>query len=293
VSTFDDLVDEVLGNLQGYTAAPDQVTALTTGIDADDTSLTVDEATYVSRGMIEIDDELMYVQSVNTNTNLLTLLPQGRGWRRTTAATHDAGATVVVNPTVPRAIVKTEINNQINALYPNLFATTEFDYDDVIQSGWELPAAAVAVLDVRYKDTLGNWQRVRSWEVEWSANTTDFTSGTMLRFGGVQYGQPVRVVYAKRPTALTDGDDVFATVTGLSESARDVVTLGTMIRLVPNMDIARLSVQKAEAQAIASTRQIDAGTAISRDLQRRYAIRLSEERKALNMQYPARIHFGR
>jgi hypothetical protein len=113
----------------------------------------------------------------------------------------------------------------------------------------------------------------------------------MLRFGGVQYGQTVRVIYAKRPTALASGDDF--TDSGLSESARDVVTLGAMIRIIPNLDISRLHIQQAEAAAIAANRQLDAATVISRDLQRRYAVRLSEERTALNKQYPARIHFGR
>ena len=292
--TFDDIIDEILGSLQGYTAAPDQVTALTNDITDSATSLVVDEATYVSRGMIEIGDELMYVQSVNSTTNTLTLLPRGRGYRRTTAAAHSAGDTVVISPAVPRSAVAMEMNNQIRALYPNLFGigTTEFSFDDVIQQGWEIPAEAVAILDVRYKDPLNNWQRVRAWEVEYSANETDFPSGAMLQFGGVPYGRTVRVVYAKRPAAFTDSTTAFST-TGLSDSCKDVVTLGTLIRLLPNMDISRLSVQQAEAAAIAATRQLDAGTAISRDLQRRYAIRLGEERKALNMQYPARIHFGR
>lgn len=293
--TFDEIVDEILGNLQAYTASPDQVTALTNTIDSSTTSLVVDEATYVSRGMIEVGDELMYVQSVNSTTNTLTLLPRGRGWRQTTAAAHDAGDTVVVSPAVPRATVKTEVNNQIRALYPNLFAvdSTEFDFDDIIQEGWELPAEAVAVLDVRYKDTLNNWQRVRAWEVEYESNATDFPSGVMLRFGRVPYGQTVRVVYAKRPTALSTGSDEFSTVTGLSDSAKDLVTLGAMIRILPNLDVARLHIQQAEAAAIASNRQLDAATSISRDMQRRYVIRLSEERSALNKQYPARIHFGR
>lgn len=292
--TFDDIIEEILGHLQAWTASPDQVTALSAGITASDLTLTVDDSSYVSRGMIEIGDELIYIQNVNTASNTLTVLPSGRGWRRTTAAAHSLGDTVVVSPTVPRSVIKTEMNNQIRALYPNIFgiSKTSFVFNDITKIGWEIPAAALAVLDVRYKDAYNNWQRVRHWEVEFSADATAFPSGTSLRFYGVPHNHSVEVVYATRPATFTDSSTAFST-TGLTDSAKDLVVLGTLIRLLPAMDISRLAVQQAEAAAIAATRQLDAATTISRDLQRRYAIRLSEERTSINKQYPARIHFGR
>lgn len=292
--TFDDVIEEILGQLQAWTASPDQVTALAADIDASATSLSITDASYVSRGMIEIGDELLYVQNVNTSSNSLTLLPQGRGWRRTTAVAHSAGDTVVISPTVPRWAIKTEMNNTIRALYPNIFGVskTAFTLTDVTVIGWELPTDALAVLDVRYKDAFSNWQRVRHWEVEFSSNTTDFASGTSLRILGVPTNSSVEVVYATRPAIFTDSSTAFST-TGLTDSAKDLVVLGTLIRLLPALDMSRLGVQQAEAAAIAATRQLDAGTAIAKGIQQRYAIRLTEERTALNKQYPARIHIAR
>ena len=161
-TTFGSVIEEIISNLQGYSAAPDQVTACTTPFTLTDTTLVVDDATVLGRGLIEIGTELMWVQNVAPTGNTITLLPKGRGWRGTTATTHAVGDTVVVSPAVPRSVVAREVNNHIRALYPDVYAvtTTEFVYNNVIKVGWGIPAAAIVILDVRWKDFRNNWQRV-------------------------------------------------------------------------------------------------------------------------------------
>lgn len=291
-NTLGDLVEEVVSNIQGFTAAPDQMTYLAADCTSSDTTLYVNDASNISRGLIEIGSELIWVQTVNTSTNTLTTLPKGRGWRGSTAAAHATNDTVVVSPVMPRYIAAREINNEIAALYPSIFGvkSTEFTLDSVIQLGWPLPTDAESVLDVRWKDFMGNWQRVRGWELEKASNTDDFPSGTALRItDSVPISRTVRVVYGTMPTTLTDESAQWST-TGLSNAAKDLVILGAMIRAIPMLDVSRLSVQYVPADELDQPRPIGSALGIVKDMRQTYQVRLMQERTILATRYPARIH---
>ncbi|MGZ4519159.1 MAG: hypothetical protein ACXVGA_00915 [Mycobacteriaceae bacterium] len=295
--TFNDLIEEVLFTAQGYTAALDQITFLAQPLGATDTTIQVADAQGFSRGLAEIDSELVWVQGVDYVNNGLTLLPNGRGMRGTTAAAHDAGTTVISSPNVPRFAVMNAINDCINSLYPYLYAveTAEFTYDNVIAMGWGIPVEAESILDVRFRDLVGNWQRIRNWEVENSANVTDFPTGKALRLPGrnIPFGQTVQVVYGSVPQPLANATDDFVSVTGLRASCKDVVVLGTLARLAPALDYARLSVKAAAADELDQPRPLGSAINVAKDYRAAYQQRLAEERTVLNNRYPARIHFTR
>jgi len=293
-TTFADVLEEVLSNLQGYTAASDQVTSVTADISLTDTTITVDDATTLGRGIIEVGQELMWVQTKSDTGNTATLLPKGRGWKGTIVTTHAAGDTVVVSPSVPRSAVAREVNNHIRALFPDVYAvaTTEFVYGSVIQTGWAVPAEAVAILDVRWKNYLNNWQRVKGWEAENSTNLTDFPTGRCVRLWGIPVGRTVQVVYAITPVPLVAETDLFST-TGLTESAKDLVVLGTMARVIPNLDVSRLQVQYASAEEMGSPRPHGGAITVAKFFEQKYQLRLRQERAALNIKFPCRIHWTR
>lgn len=294
-TTFGDVIEETISNLQGYTAAPDQVTSVSAPVGATDTSITVDDATVLGRGLIEIGTELMWVQNVAAAGNTVTLLPRGRGWRGTTAVTHATGDTVVVSPAVPRFVIAREINNHIRGLYPDVYAvaTTEFTYNNILKVGWGIPAEAVAILDVRWKDFRNNWQRIRRWEAENSANLVDFPTGRCVRFTNViPVGRTVQIVYAYTPTTLVNEADLFSS-TGLSDGAKDLVVYGAMARVVPNLDVSRLAVQYAAAEEMGQARPHGGAITVAKYIKAVYQERLRQERTALNIKYPARIHLTR
>jgi hypothetical protein len=54
---FQDMVDEVLINVAGYTQRQDQATFLTVAMVEADLQFTVQDGTVLSRGLIEIDDD--------------------------------------------------------------------------------------------------------------------------------------------------------------------------------------------------------------------------------------------
>jgi hypothetical protein len=161
--TLSQLVEEILSNLQGFTADSDMVTSLSADITAADTTIVVDDASGLSAGIIEIGEELVWVRSVDTTSNTVQTLPAGRGWRGTQAVAHGAGELISVSPAVPRSAIVREINNTLRAIYPSLFAvaTAEFAYDDYTKWAWDIPAEAVNVLDVRWRDQYGNWVDAR------------------------------------------------------------------------------------------------------------------------------------
>ena len=294
--TFGSVIEEITSNLQGYTAAPDQVTSVATAVTTPTaTEIYVDDADIAGRGLIEIGTELMWVQSVNVGANCLTILPRGRGWKGSVASTHAVGETVVVSPAAPRYIVAREINNHIRSLYPDIYAveTVEFPYNAVSRVSWEIPEVAVAILDVRWKSINGNWERVSHWEMENSASVIDFASGKTVRITqNIPIGATIQVVYAVIPNELVSETDLFAS-TGLSGGAKDLVVLGVMARIAPNLDVSRLSVEYVPAGEMATARPHGGAITVAKYLEAKYAQRVAQERVKLNRLYPARIHMTR
>ena len=291
VDTFSGLVDEILSNVQGFTASPDQVTSLTDDITAADTTFVVDDGEGVAAGLVEIGEELVWVRSFDETSTTAQTLPQGRGWRGTVAAAHSAGTLVTVSPAVPRSVVVREVNNVIRSLYPSIYAvaTTEFQYDDNYRLGWDVPAEAEAVLDVRWKDPYGNWVPVRDWSLEKSLNTTDHTTGTVVKLCGVPVGYTVQVVYARKPSVLTSLTQDW-TECGLEDGAKDLLVLGVIARVLPMLDVSRLSVTYAAADEMDQPRPLGSAAALAKQFKADYTARLDQERDILNRRYPARWH---
>lgn len=288
-TTRNDIVEEILSNVQGFTASPDQVTSLSADLTDAATSLKVDSATGIANGMIEIGNELMWVTQFDQTSGDVRLLPKGRGWRGTKAEAHATGDTVVVSPTVPRSAIVRELNNQLRSLFPRLFGVAQetFTFNDIHKAAWSIPAVAEMVLDVRYKDVQNNWQRVRQWEIE---NTPDAVP--VVRFSGVPLGQQVQVVYGIRPGTLDADDDLLAD-TGLSSSIKDLLIPGVLARLLPMIDVARLGVQHAVADELAQARQLGSAATLANEFKKTFNERLEQEVNALQRRYPARVHFTR
>lgn len=289
--TWGSLIDEVIAKLQGYTMINDQLCSLAASISSSDTSPTVDEANVVSRGIIEIDQELIYVSSVGGTT--LTVPDWGRGFKGTTAAAHSAGAAVTVAPSYPRSIVAREVNNAIRELWPTLFApkTTDLTITSVDWQ-YELPADCERIVSVEWKfQDPDGWHPMDGWELTASALTTDFSTGKFISISDpLAAGSSCHVTYAARPTLMTDEDDEFAATTGLPASARDLATLGAALRLAHWVDAARMAVTTVPEDALAQGRQVGNAVAFGRDLRSQYRERLERERQAQALLYPVRTH---
>ena len=297
MSTFSQLVDDTLLYLYGFTTLQDQATYLTANISASATTIPIADATSISRGVLEVDDELIWVDTVDTTALTATAPPYGRGYRSTTAATHASGTRVVSGPLFPRVLVKSAITQAIQAVYPDLWGigTTTFTLNPAITT-YALPAGTTKVLQVSWQSVgpTREWNPVRRWRLDQHANTGAFNTGaTISVYDSITPGRTVQVVYAKQPTALVNPTDDFATVTGLPASAEDVIRYGAAYRLVPFFDSPHLSGMSAEADFAAQQRPVGASSQLAKFMLQQYQVRLQEEARRLQDLFPVRSHYSR
>lgn len=288
--TFSGLVEEVKTSLQGFAFNTDQVCTLTQAINGESLTFTVDADNIVTRGVIEIDDELIWVQSVSGGT--VTVPAWGRGWKGTAKTAHTAGSAVFVSPVYPRAMVGREINNAIKAVYPQLFGVlTEEITIEPMKWQYSVDALADRVLSVEWKwDEETGWMPLKGYELIHNANVVEFPTGKMLSISDpLGSGTVIRVTYARQPRTFTGYAQDF-TYTLLPESSKDVVMLGAAARLLPWLDAGRLPVDTVASDAQDQTKPVGNAVSVGREIRSLYAQRLAQEREALLNRYPLRVH---
>ena len=301
MSTFNQLAERVDTLLHGYAIATEASTWLTTSATTASTTLTLHDVGVLGRGYIQIDDEILYVHSIDPANSQVTIAPWGRGQRGTTAATHATNARVTVAPLFPRNEIKRAINDTVNAMYPNVFGVgqTEFTYI-ANRTTYDLPDAAEQILNITH-ETIGpskEWLPVRAYNFDRMANPTAFgTAGELGKsvsvLSPIMPGRKVNVAYGKRPTVFTDGDQEFSTWTGLPNYAEDVVIYGAAFRMISFIDPSRLAPQSASADALDMQQGARTGESTSRFLFNVYQQRLNEVAENQRRQYPTRSHYQR
>jgi len=295
---FGQLVSEVQSNLQGYTLRQDRITNLANpgGITATDLSIQIGSADNLAKGIVQIDDELIWVNSFDRQNLTLQVIPGfGRGYMGTTPSPHALNAQIILTPTFPRQMIMQALNDTINSLYPKLFgvAITTFPYN-AAQIAYPLPDDARDVLYVSWQ-TPGpskEWLPTNRWRIDRMANVAAFnTTKTVNIYDKVVPGRTVQVYYSIIPNNLTNAGDDFATVTGLPESSRDVITLGAAYRLLSYVDTGRINLSSAEADLADTKLPSTAGASASKYVFALYQQRLAEEAIKLQDRFPIRVHY--
>jgi hypothetical protein len=297
MTTLNDLVEEVSLNLAGYTMRQDRSTHLLN--DASSTALTFSIASNenIAKGLVEVGDELVWIDTFNRTNNSLTAAPYGRGYHGTQAVTHAAGERVTIAPTFPRQAIKRAINDTIMAMYPDVFGVGQHTFTwTPAKNTYALPTDAETILAVSYK-TIGSseeWIPVRNWRLDSSADVSDFNSTSSLTiYSYVDPGRDVKVLYARQPLTLDFADDDFTFTTGFSDSAKDVVVLGASYRLLSFVDPGRLTYSAPEADVQSSRIQFGSGSNVARYVYALYQQRLQDEVRKLKKRYPVRVHYTR
>jgi hypothetical protein len=299
MATFSTIADEVVRKLSGFTLRQDRQTYLTSAVSTTDLTISVNSAQNISNGIIQIDSELLYVESYDRTANTLTIPPYGRGYNGTQIQSHQSGAKVVVSPTFPIVDVKQAINDTINAVGNEIFVvgTTTFSFSPAV-STYAMPDEADFILSVTYQSTgpTKEWIPVRSYRFDRMANVATWNSSkTMTLLEPVEPGRTVQVVYGATPDVLENDTDDFSIVTGLPETSRDLIVIGAAYRLVSFVDPGLLTYGSAEAtqQSQIAGRAYGAGTNASKYLLALYEKRLAEEVKRLMDHHPIRVTYTR
>ena len=304
--TLEQMIDEVIINLAGYTFQQDRSTYLKTAVTTTTSSsasplvLSLGSTDNVGKGVIEIDEELLWVDSFDRISNTATIAPYGRGYLGSTAVTHTADTKVTISPTFPRTSVKRAINDTIRSLGANIFAvkSTSFTFN-AAQSTYAFNNLNIKNIITVSWQSIGpsqEWVPIRRYDFDSTADTTAFGSGAQTITLGADApmpGRTVRVVYAADPEAFTTNAQDYVTQTGLPESTRDVAVLGAAYRLLSFLDPARAAQTSPQADETDSKRPYGASQSATKQLYALYAQRLQEETKAQQQNYPPRVHFSR
>ena len=314
MATLLDMINEVSMNLSGYTLQQDRATHITGDVAATASTiaapitLTLASTDSVGKGIIEIDEELFWVDNYDRVGNTATIAPYGRAYLGTTLASHTAGTKVTIAPTFPRFVIKRAINDTISAIGSSIFAanTTTITSNSAV-SAFRLPATGTTlnirnILAIAYQ-ALGSskeWIPIRSYRFDGNANSTAFTSGqTVSIYDYIPSGRSVQVVYATDPIAFPElatntltNAQVFETVSGLPASCKDLIILGATYRLLSNLDPARASMISPQADETDSKRPYGSSQSITKQVYSLFNQRLNEEVKSQQEKYPIRVHYS-
>jgi hypothetical protein len=296
-TTFQNLIDDVQLDLAGFTYRQDRVTYITAAITATDLTIKVSSTENIGKGIVEIDDEMMWVDSYDRQSNTITIAPFGRGYNATTAAAHDVNTKMVIAPTYPRQAVKRAINDTINAVYPKVFGIGSTTASFLAsRTTYPLPANAIQILSMAWQSVgpTKEWLPIRQWRWDPIANTTAFTTGkTVSIYDNVLPGRTIQIVYAALPVNFANLTDDMESTTLLPSSMRDVLVYGAAWRLSSYVDPARISISSPQSDEIDAKRPYGTGSNVTKQLQTLYMMRLEEESLKQKLQYPTRVHYSR
>lgn len=308
--TLNDMIDEVAINLAGYTFQQDRSTYLASAVTTTTSSiaapliLTLGSTDSLGKGIVEIDEELMWVDSYDRVANTATVAPYGRGYLGTTPATHTSATKVTISPTFPRYVVKRAINDTIRALGAAIYAVkvTNFTFNPAVSTYAFANLNVKNIINVSWQDIgpTKEWVPLRRWDFDAIANAEAFgyVTGTdqvqTITLGEAPTpGRTVKVVYATDPAPFTTNVQDYATQTGLPESTRDVVILGAAYRLLTFLDPARASQTSPQADETDSKRPYGASQSATKQLYALYQQRLQEETRSQQTNYPTKVHYSR
>lgn len=297
MTTFGDLVDQVKQELIGYSKDQSTITFLTQPMSPTDTTFTVDLETVknVTRGFIEIDDEMILVKKFDASSGTVTVMANqsGRGVAGTTATSHAVDAIVTSDPRYPVARIKEAINQTITATFPDVWVFGSYEFQKLAPKfEYELPADVDNVYKVTF-DTIGPskvWQPSQSWRFN-PQGSTDVLEGTttgktLQIMDRIVPGRKVRVVYRKKPNNLVNNSDDFAATTGFPDRYLDMIRYGATARMLSANESARLQQSAIESTERAPLVPTGAAVQASQFYWALYRQRLAEERDRMFNLFP-------
>lgn len=294
MSAFDTMIEDTISEVSSYVRNQESITVITQAIDSDDLTITLDDATQVSRGLVEIGDELVFVKSVNKQAGTAEILPGGRGWKGSTAATHGINTLVRNNPLYPKVQVARALNDTIKAIDLKAIDNFTFEFDGT-RYAYLLPSDFQDAVGVSWNapDTTSVWPLIKRYRIDRNFydedTSTEGQAIVLLEFP--MPGRDVRVQYVKFPTAITSGDDF--SDTGLPASAEDVIRLGAMWRLISTVDPGKVVAMTPSADLVDQPVAAGDSTAVARYIYQLFSVRLAEEKAKQADNYMSIIQYAR
>ena len=292
--TLMEMVEQTLAEVAGYVRNQESITVLTQPVASDALTLTVDEVGALSKGTVEVGQELVYVKRVINQSGTAQVMPGGRGWRGTVAEAHDALTIVRNNPMFPKSQIKRALNDTIQGIDLMAMASHEFTFDGTTWA-YPLPADFDHVTGVAWQspDTTGVWPLIKHFRIDRNFRVSGDPNPrcAIVLHEAPVVGQTVRVQYVRLASPLADNQDFSAS--GLPASAQDVIRLGAMWRLVTTVDPGKVIATTPSAEMVDGAVESGQPTAVARYLYQLFSVRLAEEKAKQTDNYMSVIQYQR
>jgi hypothetical protein len=310
---------EPMDDLTSYTTLNEgsELSASDTEITFNGDLLTQEEEDAMDAGtIIECGKELMRCVSLDTVGNKVTVV---RGVRGTTATTHADGSVLKIAPPFPRKVVFDAVVDQINNLFPTLFAvetqsiTTGTGY--TLLGSFDAPGThnyIVSILSAisQYTDfssgadtTAVNFSPVTCSLVElpnpFTYTDSDGVSRTItystgpstvhaIQFAGIASGHTAHVTFKKKFIEPTAESDTLATV-GLEQEYEPIIMAGVAAQLMAGRDIPTATADYITDQLAVSNFPVGSSNSVRNSLLQYQQLLINQARKFLRAKYPEAV----
>ena len=308
---------EPMDDLVSYTTLSTGVNDSVTSIVFDGDLLSIEEEDTLDKGtIIEINQELMICTDLNAVTNTITVK---RGMKGTTAAAHTAGDLIKISPPFPRKVVFDAVKDQINNLFPTLFAVETQSV--VASTGYTLLGAhdapgtnnyLVSILSAisQYtnfatgSDSTGTiFQPVTSSLVELPnpftytdsngvSRTITYTTGPStvhaIQFSSIAQGHTVLVTFKKKFIEPTAESDTLTSI-GLEPEYEPIIMAGVAAQMIAGKDIPSSTTDYITDQLSVSNFPVGSANSVRNSLLQYQQLLVNQARKYLRAKYPEAV----
>ena len=304
-TTIGDLVDRVyreylepMDNIVSYTILGSGIDDTATEITFNGDLLSVEEEDSLDAGaIIEIGQELMICTDLNAVTNTVTVT---RGARGTTASSHLIGSTIKITPPFARINVFNAVKDQIENLYPTLFAVEVQTLTSA--TGWVALEGAddnriIAPLKaISQFTTLSDGDETsvqfRGVSVELIDVPTSVTStGKAVQFNGIQTGVPVHVTFKKKFGTVANEDSTLSDI-GLETEYEPIIMAGVAAQMVAGKDIPTVTAEYITDQIAVGNYPVGSSNSLRNSLLQYQQLLITQARKDLRARYPEPVQLN-
>lgn len=193
-------------------------------------------------GVIQIDNELMYVWEVFSGSKVVEV---ERAWNGTTAAAHVSGSVAIVDPRFPRSQILEAINAEIDDLSSPMNGLYQIKSLELNYNGtWNminLPTTdrIIDLVSVTVRYIATDYPVIRKCRLIRDLPNDDFSAGYAIRFDEQVRAGRMIVVYKAPFTNVTTEAQNLQNIAGFPTTAEDILIMGAQIRLVSPREVKR------------------------------------------------------
>ncbi len=298
-TTIENLIDrtfreylEPMEDMVSYTVLSGALSTSDTSVGFNGDLLSIEEEDALDAGtIIEIGQELMICTELNAVTNSITVTRAARG---TTATTHDAGDVIKITPQFPRVNVFNAVKDQIENLYPTLYAvetqtiSSAVGYVALVGADDNRIVAPLKAVSQYQELDAGNQTTVqfRGVAMELIDVPTSVTaSGKVVQFSGVSTGVNVHCTFKKKFGEVSLETTTLADI-GLETEYEPIIMAGVAAQMIAGKDIPTYTSDYITEQMAVTNYPVNSSSNIRNSLLQYQQVLINQARKDLRARYP-------